>query len=96
MMDFPQAKKIIQFHALGGIAYTSRFGEYPSREKLSELTDALALIVQVVCFNKNIEKELAGWLLVLPDQIQGNFNGALQKGIVLKYRLYRRRYIYNQ
>jgi len=83
-MKYEEAKLFIKYHALEGVAYTSRFGEYPNKIEVTKIVTALEVILENVKGSKFIERELAGWLFAINDQTQGNFNGAVAKGIELK------------
>ena len=82
-MNFDEAKKIIQYESMDGIAYTSRFGDYPSKAELKKLLEALETVHQHLDGATTIDRSLAASLFVISDQVQGNYNGALDKGISL-------------
>lgn len=87
-MNYDEAKALIKHHAYDGVAYTSRYGQYPSKQEVAKITDALEAILEYVRGKQSIEKDLAGWLFTINDQIQGNYNGATAKGIELKTKFY--------
>ena len=83
-MNNEEAKEIIKHHALDGIAYTSRFWEYPGKDDLAKLLAAMEVVSQSTSGKGSIEKEVEGWIVTISDQTQGNFNGAISKNIELK------------
>ncbi|HWQ90232.1 MAG TPA: hypothetical protein VN673_01080 [Clostridia bacterium] len=80
-MDFEQARALIEYEASKGIAYTSRYGEYPDRARVSKILEALRVIHQQLRGQLTIDRKLAACLFVINDQVQGNMAGARAKGI---------------
>jgi hypothetical protein len=81
MMTFEQARALIEHEALAGVAYTSRYGEYPSRGRVGEILEALRTIQRELKGQEVIDRKLAAFLFIINDQVQGNMAGAQAKGI---------------
>ena len=81
MMTFAEARALIAHEVTEGVAYTSRFGEYPDRAKVEQILEALRTIHRELRGQTVIDRQLAAHLFILMDQVQGNMNGALLKGI---------------
>ena len=80
-MTFEEAKAIIEFEASEGVAYTSRHGVYPDQVRVAETLEALRTIHRDLKGQTVIDRKLAASLFVISDQVQGNMNGALARGI---------------
>ena len=80
-MTFDEAKALIEYEMLEGVAYTSRFGAYPDRVRVEEILEALRTIHRELRGQSVIDRKLAASLFVINDQIHGNMAGAEAKGI---------------
>lgn len=80
-MTYEQARDVIIAESLDGIAYTTRFGQYPSAADVANLLRALTVVRDGIRGHDTIERQLAAALFVINDQVQGNMDGALAKGI---------------
>ena len=80
-MNLTEAKELLFKESMEGVAYTSRFGEYPDKEHGLKIIEALKVIYEELKDEDVIERQLAASLFVLNDQVQGNMAGAKDKGI---------------
>ena len=80
-MTFEEARTLIEYEVSEGVAYTSRFGEYPERARVEQILEALRTIHRELRGQTVIDRQLASMLFALNDQVQGNMNGAIAKGI---------------
>ena len=80
-MTYEEARAIIEFEASEGVACTSRHGVYPDRVRVEEILEALRTIHQALKGQTVIDRKLAASLFVISDQVQGNMDGALARGI---------------
>jgi hypothetical protein len=80
-MTFEEAKALIENEMLEGVAYTSRFGKYPDRERVEEILGALRTIHCELRGQSVIDRKLAASLFIINDQVHGNMAGAQAKGI---------------
>lgn len=83
-MNYEDAQTLIKHHAYDGIAYTSRFGEYPNKQERAQLFRALSVIAEKLRGETQINRELASWLFTVVDQVQDNFHGAIERDIELQ------------
>jgi hypothetical protein len=81
MMTFEEARAIIEFESSEGVATTSRHGVYPDRARVEEILEALRTIQRELKGQTVIDRKLAASLFVISDQVQGNMDGALARGI---------------
>jgi hypothetical protein len=81
MMNFAQAKSLIEHESMEGVACTSRHGKYPDRTRVDEILEALRVIHDKLRGETTIDRKLAASLFVINDQVQGNMAGAWAKGI---------------
>ena len=83
-MDFEEAKSIIIYESTEGVAYTSRHGAYPDRERVDQIIEALKTINEKITGDDAMDRKLAAALFVINDQYQGNMSGASSKGVELE------------
>lgn len=84
-MNFEQAKALIEYESLKGVAYTSRHGHYPDSSRFDEILKALRVIHHELRHQQTIDRKLAAALFVINDQVQGNMAGAHAKGIKIDF-----------
>jgi len=82
-MTIEEARRIILAESMEGIAYTSRMGEYGTKERFSQLIEAINTLGTELAGQKNVERELFAALFVLGNQVEGNVHGALAKGLAV-------------
>jgi hypothetical protein len=80
-MNPDEARKIILRESREGIAYTSRMGDYSTKDHFYEVIDAIRVLNCSLRGKQEIERELFAALFVLGNQVEGNLHGALAKGI---------------
>lgn len=80
-MNYEEARRLVIAESLEGIAYTSRSGHYPSLAEAAPLLSALGVIHESLRGQPTIDRGLAAALFSINDQVQGNMDGALSKGI---------------
>lgn len=64
-----------------GIAYTSRMGDYSTKEHFYKIIDAINILAKELQGKENIDRKLASALFVIGNQVEGNMHGALAKNI---------------
>lgn len=80
-MDINEAQAIIESESLEGIAYSTKYGEYPDVKKVKMIVEALKVIHANLKGATSIDRGLASSLFIINDQVQGNMAGALSNGI---------------
>ena len=81
MMTLDEARSLIEYEALEGIAVSSRHGEYPDRARVEEILEALRTLHRELRGQETLDRKLAACLFILNDQVQGNMAGAQAQGI---------------
>ena len=68
-MTFEEVCALINYEAMQGVAYTSRYGKYPDRDRVTEILDALRIIHRELMGQTVIDRKLASFLFVINDQV---------------------------
>ena len=80
-MNLTEAKEVLFKESMEGVAYTSRFGEYPDRSQGLKIIEALRVIYKELKGEEVIDRQLAASLFVINDQVQGNMAAAEANGV---------------
>ncbi len=78
-----EAKEIIIRESKEGIAYTSRMGDYSSREHFYKVIEAIGVLNVELRGQKKVDRDLFAALFVIGNQVEGNMHGALAKNLPL-------------
>lgn len=80
-MNPTEAYALILKESEEGIAYTSRMGDYSSKENFYRMIEAIGILTEDLRGQENVDRKLFGALFVIGNQVEGNLHGALAKGI---------------
>ena len=80
-MSPKEAYEIVVKECEDGIAYSSRMGDYGSKERFYEMIDAIHVLREDLRDRKTVDRKLFSSLFIIGNQVEGSVHGALAKNI---------------